>query len=466
VPGATRGHARPGSAELAALAGVLLLAAGLRVVGAAYGLPYPLLNPDEESVVPRAWRMVHGGGLDPGWFDYPTLLMYLQAPWQAVAAEPSYGLARVVAVAAGLGGVAAAWWLGRRAYGRLAGLIGAAGVAVATTHVAYSRMAVTDVLLTTFVTVALALALAGRLEWAGAATGLAASTKYPGAVVLVPLLVAGVGHWRRLAVAGSLAVLAFAATSPFVVLRAGAAWDDVSRVQRLARAGWLGFEHDEASPVAFGDRLWEALGPLTLVAVVGVAIALRRRTHADLVLLAFVAAYAVYLLPLGAHFGRYVLPLIPVLAVLAGRSRLLAALAFMLVLVPLAWSVGDARDLTRTDTREQAAAWVETAVPAGAARIALDPSTLPLDDRDAIRLELPGPGRPSDPRRDLARLRRLGVDYVVVSGAVTDRVLAARDRYPREAAFYDALEREAPVAFAADPGASGLGGPWVRVFRL
>ena len=28
---------------------------------------------------------------------------------------------------------------------------------------------------------------------------------------------------------------------------------------------------------------------------------------------------------------------------------------------------------------------------------------------------------------------------MVVTGAVTDRVLAARDKYPREAAFYDEL---------------------------
>ena len=120
---------RPRRPELIALSGVVLLATGLRVVGAAYGLPYPLLNPDEASIVPRAWRMVHGAGLDPGWFDYPSLLMYLLAPLQALTDGPSYGVARVVAVVVGVCGVAAAWWLGRRSYGGAAGLVGAAGVA-------------------------------------------------------------------------------------------------------------------------------------------------------------------------------------------------------------------------------------------------------------------------------------------------------------------------------------------------
>jgi len=68
-----------------------------------------------------------------------------------------------------------------------------------------------------------------------------------------------------------------------------------------------------------------------------------------------------------------------------------------------------------------------------------------------------------DPRRSLARLRALDVDYVVVSGAVTDRVRAASTRYPAEIAFYDALEREGRIAFARS--ASGRG-PWVRVYRL
>ena len=85
--------------------------------------------------------------------------------------------------------VAATWWLGTRAYGRRAALIGALGVAVATTHVAYSRMAVTDVLLTLGCTAALALLVEGRLEWAGAVAGLAASAKYPGAILVVALVV-------------------------------------------------------------------------------------------------------------------------------------------------------------------------------------------------------------------------------------------------------------------------------------
>ncbi len=448
-----------------ALAAILLLAAGLRLVGIRYGLPYPLLNPDEGNIVPRAFAMVHDGRLDPGWYDYPSLLMAMLAPAQAFVSTPSYGVARAVALVIGLGGVGAAWWLGKRAYGTGAALVGAAAVAVATTHVAYSRLAVTDVLLTLGITCAVALALGDRFEWAGLAVGLAASAKYPGAIAAVPVLVAGWGAWRRLGRAVGVAVAAFALTSPFVLLHAGAAWGDISRVQRLARAGWLGFEDDPATPLAFLERLWGSLGPVLVLALVCTGLALARRSRADLVLLSFLGAYWLYLMPQQAHFDRYTLPLVPMLAVLAGSIRAAVPVALALLVVPLAWSVGDARELVRTDTRLRADAWIHEHVPAGD-RIAADPSTLPLAARDVIRLELPGPGRPSDPRRDVAALRRAGVGWVLVSGAVTDRVLAVPDRYPRESAFYEALGHSGRPAYLVLPTEQGLAGPWVRVYRL
>jgi hypothetical protein len=265
-------------------------------------------------------------------------------------------------------------------------------------------------------------------------------------------------------VAVGLAAVAFFATSPFVVLHPGAAWDDFDRVQGLAQDGWLGFEDDLPTPLAFSDRLCETLGPIVLVSAIGVVVALRRREKADLVLVSFAAAYALSLLPSEAHFDRYVLPLVPVLAVLAGRARSLAVLALVAAVVPLWWSIGDARSLTGRDPRLAAADWIEQAVPHGQ-RIAADPSTLPLDGRDVVRLELPGPGRPFDPRRDLDRLRENGVAWLVVGGSVTDRVLAAASHYPREARFYRALERTRP-AFVTAPAPGRRQRPWLRVYRL
>ncbi|MDX6508189.1 MAG: hypothetical protein QOG06_2833, partial [Gaiellaceae bacterium] len=178
-PERRRGEALWGGPKVA-FAAILATAAALRAFGVTYGHPFPLFSPDEQSIVPRAWHMVHGGGLDPQWFDYPTLLLYVLAPFEAWQAHPSYLAARLVVIVLAVGSVAAAWWLGSRAYGGPAGAVAAAVVAVETTHVAYSRMAVTDVPLTLAVAASLALLVSGRIELGGLVAGLAMSFKYPG----------------------------------------------------------------------------------------------------------------------------------------------------------------------------------------------------------------------------------------------------------------------------------------------
>ena len=333
------------------LALVLVGAAVLRLVGVRYGLPDGgLLNPDEELVVPRAWEMTHGGGVDPSpFFDWPSLLLYVQAPFQAWQDAPSYFTARIVGVAIGLVGVASAWWLGERSYGVLAGGVAAVATAVAGVHVAYSRMAVTDVLLTTLVTVALGLLVTRRYELAGLAIGAATAAKWPGVLVLVPLAVAAWGQWRRFAYTGGLALAGFVVASPFAVVHPGEAASDAWRGLSGAQDGSLGADDDSFSAVAFVGDLWDALGPALVVALIGLAVAVVLRGRADRVLASFVGVYFLALLPLDSHFDRYVLPLVPVLGVLAGRFSSFAPVTLLLLVVPFAWTVRDTRELTRND---------------------------------------------------------------------------------------------------------------------
>jgi 4-amino-4-deoxy-L-arabinose transferase-like glycosyltransferase len=439
----------------AALGAILVGAAALRLVGIQYGLPYgSLLDPDEQNVVPRAWRMTHGGGLDPHFFDWPTLVTYALSPFQAWQGEPSYLTGRLVIVAFAVGGVGAAWWLGSAAYGTVAAAVAAAVTAVATTHVTFSHAAVTDVPLTTLATVALALLVTGRLELAGVAIGLAAAAKYSGALVLVPLVVVAWRQWRRLALSLALAGLAFFAASPFVLLDAGSTWSALRRIQREHRRGWLGFEHDHWSGIAFAGHLWDALGPVLLIAVAALGVALARRSRrGDVVLGAFVVAYYVSLLPLHSHFPRYVLPFIPALGALAGRFRALAPVTLLLLIVPLAWSIRDDARLMRTDTRVVAARWIAAHVRTGST-IAAESSTAVPRGYPVVPIPLPLPGR--DARVDVD-----GASWILVSGAVVDRVLAAHDEYPRRSAFYARLTEPA-FRLRAHHGTSG---PWVAVYQ-
>ena len=140
-----------------------------------------------------------------------------------------------------------------------------------------------------------------------------------------------------------------------------------------------------------------------------------------------------------------------------------APVTLLLLVVPLTWSVRDDARLTRTDTRVVAYRWIVAHVPEDSA-VAADSSTPPLVGYPVLPLQLPGPGRPSDPDRDVARLRARGIAYVLVTGAIADRVLAARDRYPREARFYDQLARTKRLYYVQK--GHGLTGPWVAVYRL
>jgi 4-amino-4-deoxy-L-arabinose transferase-like glycosyltransferase len=428
----------------------------LRLVGILYGLPFgSILNPDEQNVVPRAWRMTHGGGLDPHFFDWPTLVTYAIAPFEAWQAAPSYLAGRLVIVVFALAGVGAAWWLGSAAYGTAAGAIAAAVTAVESTHVAFSHAAVTDVPLTTFVTLALALLVTGRFELAGVAIGLAAAAKYPGALVLVPLLVVAWRQWLRLSVSVTLAAAAFFAASPFVLIDGGSAWSALQRIQHEHRRGWLGFEHDHWSGIAFAGRLWDGLGPVLVIAVFSLFAALISRSRrADIVLGVFVVAYYASLLPLHSHFPRYVLPLVPAFGALAGRFRAVASVTLLLLVVPLTWSIRDDARLTRTDTRIVAARWIDSHVPKGSA-IAAEPSTAVPRGYPVVPIPLPAPGK--DARVDVGAAR-----WVLVSGAVADRVLAAQDVYPQRSAFYARLPRP---AFRLRPDGA-TSGPWVAVYRL
>ena len=380
----------------AVLAAILAGAAALRLVGIQYGLPFGnLLNPDEQSIVPRAWKLVHGGGGDPHWFDYPSLLMYVNAPFQLWHDEPSYLTARIVGVALALGAIAASWWLGRRAYGTVsAGVVAASVVAVCTIHVAYSRAAVTDVPLTLGVAACLALLVTGRLELGGLVAGLAMGFKYPGySCSCRSSSRAGSSGGGSPCPSGSRwwHSLPRALSSSCTVTRPGTKRSACSASRAKAGSGSsTTTSRRSRSPVGCG----KALGPVLILCGVGLVLALIHRTRADLVLSSFVIVYFADLLTLSAHFDRYVLPLVPALGALAGRMRSLAPVTLLLLVVPLTWSVRDAKELTRTDTRVVAQRWVEQHVSHGT-QIAADPSTPSFAGLRVLPLLLPGPKRAS-----------------------------------------------------------------------
>src|SRR5215210_4508724 len=60
------------------LAALFAAAAALRLWGVSWSLPY-VLHTDEPNIVDAGVRIVKSGNLNPQWFHYPALDIYLQA---------------------------------------------------------------------------------------------------------------------------------------------------------------------------------------------------------------------------------------------------------------------------------------------------------------------------------------------------------------------------------------------------
>jgi Dolichyl-phosphate-mannose-protein mannosyltransferase len=385
-------------------------AAGLRVWGLEYGIPHPVARPDEELVVGKSLQMSLGRALSPGDFNYPHLVFDVDA--LALAAyryaglvtgrysttedflvdvavrRPGlqYRICRGVTVAFGVATVFAAGLAAFQAYGRRSvALLAALLVAVNFLHARDSHYGTVDIPMTFFVTLSLAFGLgAARTQarrdylLAGLFAGLATSAKYNAGTVVVGVLVAALPRlWRpagpaerrsavaSLLVSGAAMAAAFAATSPACVVH----FDQVVKglvVQKEAlfsspgAPAWI--THLTVTlPGAFG---W----PGCVAALAGVAHALWRRRTADVLFLAFLGPTFASMATMTWVLGRYTLPMIPPLAILAAEvvlaglphaGRLTATLAAAVLALPPLVSILKYDQLAaRPDTRLLAAEWI------------------------------------------------------------------------------------------------------------
>lgn len=368
----------------------LVTAAGLAGWGLGFGLPFEF-RPDEDVLVGRSVHMAAEGSLDPLFANWPPLVFYLLAAAEkitgnlggATGADPSgaYLTGRVLSAVAFVATVGLVLLAARRAYGEGPALLAAFVTALSPLAVREAHMATIDGVQTALVAATL---LAGvgagsrrGFATAGVLAGLAAAAKYTGGLSLVYVLVMALQSPDRRgnllsAVAGAAAAFGLPGLIMLVHPR-----DYLGGLVFLGGRGYaqsygtpLGWFYHPVVSLPFGL----GLGAYAL-ALAGAVVAAIRRQPVDRALLIYVA---VYLIVVGAGhevFWRYVLPLVPALASLAGG--LLRALperavgpglaVALLLLIPSAWaSANTDRLLAATDTRAQAAGWLQANAPPGA----------------------------------------------------------------------------------------------------
>lgn len=395
---------------------VLAVAAALRFWALGHGIPYAV-SVDEPEIVERALRMMKAGTLNPHFFDYGQLTIYLQlvvsiirfivgsvtGAWDSLAQVSSdsfYLWGRAVHAALGVATVLVVFRIGLR-WGARHALLAAGLMAVMPLHVRYSHYVLTDTPLTFFVALTMLMSLGAHerpvvraFVWAGAMAGLAAAIKYNGGLALIMPLVA---CWMSPAArpsrgACTMAALAAAAgaflvAAPFTLLDLPGFLD---RFASLTAEYRNGAPPAEPGIILYLKHLRLQFGtPGMLMIAGGLIMGLIRAVGGPgrvpwTIALVFAIPYFFIVAGQRIIYARYMLPLVPMLCVLAAaavisgvsllrryqfprgiRTALIAGLTVALLGPPAVTAVGFNRMIARTPTTELAYRWVLANVPEG-----------------------------------------------------------------------------------------------------
>lgn len=439
------------------LLGLLLASLGLRLWGIWFGLPFVFHN-DEGFEIVRALqlgagefdftRVAKGGYFYLLFVEYGVLFVVLFLTGVVSTAtefgeyyisDPSafYLIGRATTAVIGTATVYLVYRLGKLAYSTAAGLIGAALLGFNILHSYVSHLTTVDVPMT-FLSLA-AIYFAARMTteqgshrdywWAALMAAFATATKAPAILVLFPLLIAHVYYVRNrggtfaqyflsrhLWQAAAIFVGAYVITTPGIVVY----FENVmlGGLGKFSGVVDLAGEFEEEGLDARGLRAnislfqyyYEVIRdsmtwPVFAVCLGGLLYAVWKHRPIDVLLVTFgVVVYVVMSSSTDEHqfFPRYILPALPIMALLGGRlladalgrlrggSRAVVAPALTLVLIAApALEIAEANHvLLREDTRAIAREWFEANIPPGSkvfiegSRTVVSNATIPLQNTE------------------------------------------------------------------------------------
>lgn len=523
---------------------MLLIAFGLRIWGVKQGLPY-VYNVDENAnFVPSAIGFF-SGDYNPHYFINPPAFSYLLhgvfAFWYgegwpfgardsastAYAIHPTevFVIARVTSAALGAASVALVYGAGKRLCDRHVAFLAAAIMALSFLPVFYSHLALNDVPallpLTLSVYGSAGVLVRGRFGdylIAGLGLGLAVATKYTAGVVLLPLIAASTSDFirsrrsRRATVKGpllafALAGVAFVAANPHALLSFSEFWADVKKQESAAGdLGKLGLTYDSGVQYYLWVLTWGVGWVPAIAAALGAALSFRDDLKRAFFLVPWPAAFILYMGLQDRYFGRWLLPALPAIALLAAfavarlcslapvgaraRALLLAGAGAALLAQGVVYTIHLDRVLSRDDTRNLARKWMEGNVPVGA-KIVVEPVVPGAWTADT--------GRPSQATKSGVRWRKFivtrttvseqgrkrrgnvgrtisiedyerttrpaligsyargGFCWVVIGSTQYGRAFAEPKEVPKAIRYYRSLPRHGDIVFRVDPYKPGAG---------
>ncbi|MBN1147949.1 MAG: glycosyltransferase family 39 protein [Anaerolineales bacterium] len=500
---------------------LLALSLAIHVVGIRKDLPY-LTHVDEYFFVTPAVSMAATGSLDPGWFGhpgstviYPLALVFRIQRWLAQAgvldwgdldllamfaanSTPFYLTGRVLTILYALMSLPLIYLLGLKAFSRRVGLIGAWLTLFYTLVIHLSQVVRTDSAATFFCLLSLwrILEVYERPTkvnhlWAGACIGLAVSSRYFMATLILLLLVVdgllllrSKNSRKALLLAASVglaaAMASFVLSTPYFVLNFGTASINLAAeadntavgADGLSQVGNLAWYLGVALPSAM---YWHQY----ILAIAGVLVAAARKRVAPAILVGFVMIFLASISLSALHKQHWLVQTLPVLALfaasglvelvdwLSGRFRLgLQYQRLVLLLCVLAISLWPAYKLAifivrqaNYSTRVLAGEWMVANLPPES-RVYQEWYCPPTQDTGYFVRQ-----RFSLARDPLSYYYERKYDYLVVSNAIYLRYLAEPERYPEEVKFYRTLFEKGRLVHVFQPSRT-RGGPTIQIYKL
>ncbi|MCJ7695487.1 MAG: glycosyltransferase family 39 protein, partial [Anaerolineaceae bacterium] len=456
-----------------------------------YDLPY-IFHPDEPWPLRIGYQMLTTGDMNPHFFDWPTLSIYINYFVQASYSKLTGGVAsnvspvmqmgmgitytptpelvlisRLVSIAFGVGTVAIVIVAGKKikqntGVGLLAGLI----MAVVPTGVELSRFITADVYATFFVSVVLLASVyifKGGKTWAyilaGVALGLAVSSKYNTALIAMMILVAHFmrNGWKgfkdfRLYLIFLLEALGFLIGTPYAILSFREFLDGFLSVGQHYSSGHAGMEGNTLK--FYLTYMWQTGGVIYILALLEVFRGFVTRNKMIILVSIFPVAYFIFICSFFVRNGRTFYPITPFALLLAAsflmflwqktkevkrrplRFALLIGtvlLALGSIVFPIVKTVQATLKLTEVSSRETSRVWINENLPSGT-KIAFE-SYAPFIDPEVYSLVR------VDKMIDYEAEWYLenGIEYLVFCNGMYGRYYWEPDRYALEVEQYEVL---------------------------
>lgn len=505
--------------EYVVLAAIVAAALYFRLRGAWFS--YPLItHADEPALVRVAGRMLRTLDPNPHFFNYPSLVIYLQAATMAIVSAARHTLfgtapdaipqvdfhvaGRIVATIGSAASIVFTYLAGRRWFNAPVGLFAAAVTAVSPLHIYHSALVTTDIWVATFSSLVL-LCCARVFQdggirnyvMAGVFVGLAAGAKYTAVVFFFGVIAAHVLSRpfsvrslfaRELIVSGASTVVTFLLTTPYALLDARTFLSHVAFESAHYREGHPGNEAaGGTSWHLYADALMSTNGLGHVVAalvIVSLFFAFRRGFRPLIVVLSVPFALFLFVGNYKVFFDRNIVGAVPGLAIAAGAAiyavarqipllrnqarvtALIFAAVFVIAAAPLvSKAIDDVEARRLPDTRWVSLAWIRQNIPGGA-KVAVEgyaPPVAEFDRRlDVVQMHIAGIAY------DRAKIDE-SVEYVILSSGSYGRFFEPsgepREAYRSEAQLYADFFSGNELVYEARPERGVLAGPVIRVFK-